>query len=98
MGFIPQEAQSVQAENGKCQVRACGSRDLVPTLCMAEHLHAACGLVGDFLPSDICVREQQSENICGKCHRMEAEIKKKMSGVPHVAIISLTFSNSIRKG
>lgn len=97
MGFILQEAQSVQVENGKCQVKAGGSRDPVPTLCIAEHQRAACGLVGDFLPSDICVGEQQSENTFCKCHRMEAEIKK-MSGVPQIAIISLTFSNSIRKG
>lgn len=47
IGFILHEAQrSLQAENGKCQVKACGSKDPVPTSCTAEHLRAARRLVG----------------------------------------------------
>lgn len=47
IGFILQAAQqSLQAQKSKCQVKAPGNRDLVPTSCTAEHLCAACRLVG----------------------------------------------------
>lgn len=47
IGFILHGAQqSLRAERGKCQVKARESRDPVPTSCTAEHLCAACRLVG----------------------------------------------------